>query len=130
MGFLNFLSESIQYQSVEPSQMSIIRQSFNRNDLVESVKKEYIEKSESNCKLVDSDFYISGMTLYQDTKVAVQGMFIVEVTEEDGYIYFKPVQFEYCLDDSELLSVKDIDRIRDENWKNVQNYILKSSRKI
>lgn len=130
MGFLNFLSESIQYQSVEPSQMSIIRQSFNRNDLVESVKKEYIEKSESNCKLVDSDFYISGMTLYQDTKVAVQGMFIVEVTEEDGYIYFKHVQFEYCLDDSELLSVKDIDRIRDENWKNVQNYILKSSRKI
>lgn len=130
MSFLSFLNESTSYQNIESSQMSIIRQSFNRNEIVDSVKKEYIDKSESNCKLVDSDFYISGMGLYEENKVAVQGMFIVEVTEEDGYIYFKPVQFEYCLDDLELINVKDIDRIRDENWKNVQNYILKTSKKI
>jgi hypothetical protein len=34
------------------------------------------------------------------------------------------------IDDSNLLSVNDIDRIRDENWKKVQDFVLRTCKKI
>lgn len=130
LSFKDFLNESNNYIGVDSTQLSIIRQSFNKNSLIEEIKKEYIEDSDLNLKLVDSDFYVSAVSLYDEDKVCIKGMFIVEVTEADGYIYFKPVEFEYVIENEELLSVKDIDKIRDENWKNVQNFILKTSKKL
>ena len=138
MRFIDFINESqtrsnVNYQEIDSTQFNIIRQSFDRNKLASLVNKEYIDKlatNDNNLKLVDSDFYISGMALYDSNKVVIHGMFIIEVTEDDGYVYYKPVEFEYVIDDSNLLSVNDIDRIRDENWKKVQDFVLRTCKKI
>ena len=136
MRFIDFINEektNANYQEIDSQQFDIIRHSFDRNKLLSLVTKEYIDKLSDNdghLKLVDSDFYISGMSLYDSYKVVVKGMFIIEVTEDDGYVYYKPIEFEYIIDDSNLLSVTDIDRIRDENWKKVQEFVLRTSKKI
>ena len=34
------------------------------------------------------------------------------------------------MDKNELVSASDNDRIRDENWKNVQQFVLRSAKKV
>ena len=138
MRFIDFINESqarsnVNYQEIDSTQFNIVRQSFDRNKLASLVNKEYIDKlstNDNNLKLVDSDFYISGMALYDSNKVVIHGMFIIEVTEDDGYVYYKPVESEYEIDDSNLIYVNDIHIIREKKKKKVQDFVLRTFKKI
>lgn len=131
MNFKSYLIESAnEFIKVEFDQLSIIKQEIDRNALREALEKNYIQKSDIEVKLIDNDYYISAISLGENDEVLVKGTIIVEVTEDDGYVYYKPVIFIFNMVSNELLSANDNDRIRDENWKNVQQFVLRDSKKI
>lgn len=132
MNFKQFLNEqNEQYTPISNDNLVLIRQEMNRITLTAEIKKEYIDKSELELKIVESSFYLSGMKVDEKSEeVLVKGAFICEVTEDDGSVYFKAVNFEYNVESDTLVSIKDNDRFRDENWKNIQIEILKTSKKV
>ena len=131
MSFKMFLlEEKASFIKIEYDQLSIIKQELDRNALREALEKEYIKKSEKPTKMIDTDYYISDLALIENDEVLIKGMIIVEVTEEDGYVYYKPVEFVFNMEKNELVSSIDNDRIRDENWKNVQQFVLRSAKKV
>lgn len=131
MSFKMFLlEEKASFIKIEYDQLPIIKQELDRNALRESLEKEYIKKSEKPTKMIDTDYYISDLALIENDEVLIKGMIIVEVTEEDGYVYYKPVEFVFNMEKNELVSAVDNDRIRDENWKNVQQFVLRSAKKV
>lgn len=131
MSFKMFLlEEKASFIKIEYDQLSIIKQELDRNALREALEKEYIQKSEKPTKMIDTDYYISDLALIENDEVLIKGMIIVEVTEEDGYVYYKPVEFVFNMEKNELVSAVDNDRIRDENWKNVQQFVLRSAKKV
>ena len=131
MDFKMYLTEeTVSFVKVEPEQLSIIKQEIDRNAVRESLEKEYIQKADKATKMIDNDYYISDIALAYGDEVLIKASIIVEVTEDDGYIYYKPVEFIFNMDKNELVSASDNDRIRDENWKNVQQFVLRSAKKV
>lgn len=131
MNFKMYLTEeTASFVKVESEQLSIIKQEIDRNAVRESLEKEYIQKADKATKMIDNDYYISDIALTDGDEVLIKASIIVEVTEDDGYIYYKPVEFIFNMDKNELVSASDNDRIRDENWKNVQQFVLRSAKKV
>ena len=55
----------------------------------ESLEKEYIQKADKATKMIDNDYYyISDIALAYGDEVLIKASIIVEVTEDDGYIYY------------------------------------------
>lgn len=131
MNFKMYLTEeTASFVKVESEQLSIIKQEIDRNAVRESLEKEYIQKADKATKMIDTDYYISDIALTDGDEVLIKASIIVEVTEDDGYIYYKPVEFIFNMDKNELVSASDNDRIRDENWKTVQQFVLRSAKKV
>ncbi len=132
MNFDRFLFEdsTAGFSNIEADQLNIIKQEINRDSLRTELEKEYVEKSEMNVKIVNNEFYASGLKLESDDEVVIKGSFIAEILEEDGYVYHKPVDFVYNISTNEVISVSDNDSVRNENWKDVQSFILRSAKKI
>lgn len=131
MNFKMYLTEeTASFVKVESEQLSIIKQEIDRNAVRESLEKEYIQKADKATKMIDNDYYISDIALADGDEVLIKASIIVEVTEDDGYIYYKPVEFIFNMDKNELVSASDNDRIRDENWKTVQQFVLRSAKKV
>lgn len=132
MKFAEYLAESEMsgFEQISPDHLNILKQEIDRNSLKVALDKEYVEKSELTVKIVNDEFYLSGIKLESEDKVIIKGSFIAEITEEGGYIYNKPVDFVYDMSDNTLISVKDNDSVRNENWKDVQNFILRTAKKV
>lgn len=134
MNFEQFLNEAMnktQFEKVTPEQLAIIKREIDRNSIRVNFEKDYIEKDKDIAmKLVDSTFYAAGLALDEEENVLVKCVAIVEITEDDGYVYYKPVEFVFAMDTGELSDIKDVDRIRDENWKVVQDSISRYASKI
>ena len=124
------LEEKALFIKIESEQLSIIKQEIDRNAVRESLEKEYIQKADKATKMIDNDYYISDIALTDGDEVLIKASIIVEVTEDDGYIYYKPVELIFNMDKNALVSASDNDRIRDENWKNVQQFVLRSAKKV
>ena len=130
MGFEQFLIENDGgYEEINTSQLHVIKQEIDRSELKSEISKKYIDKQKEDVKIVDEDYYASGIKL-DGENVIIKGSIIVETKEEDDYNYFKPVDFVYNMSESVLLTIADNDRVRNENWKEVQTFILKTSKKI
>lgn len=130
MSFSSFLIESIEFVGVDAEQLATLRQEINKNDVVDHIKKDYLDKQTTPTKIVDSDFYIDGLGVDVKGKVVLKASFVAEVTEDDGYVYFKKVEFTYNAETNTLLSINDIDRYRSDDWKVIQGEILKTGSKI
>lgn len=134
MNFEQFLNEALnktQFEKVTPEQLAIIKREIDRNSIRVNFEKDYIEKDKDIVmKLVDSTFYAAGLALDEKENVLVKCIAIVEITEDDGYVYYKPVEFVFAMDTGELSDIKDVDRTRDENWKVVQDSISRYASKI
>lgn len=130
MSFSSFLIESIEFVGVDAEQLATLRQEINKNDVVDHIKKDYLDKQTTPTKIVDSDFYIDGLGMDVKGKVVLKASFVAEVTEDDGYVYFKKVEFTYNAETNTLLSINDIDRYRSDDWKVIQGEILKTGSKI
>ena len=130
MSFSSFLIESIEFVGVDAEQLATLRQEINKNDVVDHIKKDYLDKQTTPTKIVDSDFYIVGLGVDVKGKVVLKASFVAEVTEDDGYVYFKKVEFTYNAETNTLLSINDIDRYRSDDWKVIQGEILKTGSKI
>lgn len=135
MNFEQFLNEEIikrtriNYATPDNSQLNIIRQELDRNALKIAINNDFISSSEDNNKLIDLEYYIDGIGTIGDD-VVIRGACIVETTEDGGYIYYKPVGFEYNMDKNELVAMDDSTNVSEENWKNVQSLLLRSFKKI
>ena len=89
MNFKMYLTEeTVSFVKVEPEQLSIIKQEIDRNAVRESLEKEYIQKADKATKMIDNDYYISDIALADEDEVLIKASIIVEVTEDDGYIYY------------------------------------------
>lgn len=132
MSFNNFLAEAQEpaYENITTEQLAILRQDIDRSAIRNAINKKYIEKSDLNITLFNNDFYLSGVRLGDDDNVIVKGSVVIEVTEDDGYLYYKMATFTYNIDTDELLKVIENDRLREENWKTIQAEILKTSKKL
>lgn len=130
--FNDFLAEqAIQFEDVNDEQLHTIKQEIDRNSIRSEINKKYVEKSEQELKIMDNDFYIKGIGLgNKDDNVILNCATIIEVTEEGGYIYYKPLEFTFDMSNNIIDSFKDNDRVRNENWKNVQTEVLKQYRKF
>ena len=132
MSFIDFLTEAAAeaYEPITTEQLGILRQEVDRSALRIELNKKYIEKADLNIALFNNDFYLSGVRLADDDNVIIKGSVIVEVTEDDGYLYYKLATFTYNISTNELVKVIENDRLREENWKTIQGEILKTSKKI
>lgn len=118
MSFIDFLTEAAAeaYEPITTEQLGILRQEVDRSALRIELNKKYIEKSDLNIALFNNDFYLSGVRLADDDNVIIKGSVIVEVTEDDGYLYYKLATFTYNISTNELVKVIENDRLREENW--------------
>ena len=130
MNFQQFLNEQIQFSDVDTDQLHMIKQEINRTVITNEINKKYIEKNNGTLKIVDNDFYISGVGLGKNDTVVISCSTIIEVTEEGGYVYYKPLEFIFNMDDNIIESFNENDRIRNENWKTVQFEVLKTFKKF
>lgn len=130
MSFGKYLIESIDYVDVEPEQLATLRQEIDRDAIVNQIKSKYLDKQQKQTKIVDSDFYINALGLDVKSKVVMKGSFVAEVTETDGYVYYKEVQFAYNVETKQLLEIDEVDNLRSDDWKVVQSEILKTGNKI
>lgn len=132
MSFIEFLAEAAieSYDEITAERLSILKQEVDRSSLRNELNKKYIEKSDLNISLFNNDFYISGIRLADDDNIIIKGSVIVEVTEDDGYLYYKLATFTYNISTNELIKVIENDRLREENWKTIQSEILKTCKKL
>lgn len=128
MGFSNYLIED--YVEASTEQLSILRQDLDRNALRSAIDKIYISKSDIDITLFNNDYYISGIALGDDDTVLISLSVIIEVTEEDNYLYYKIADIKYDVDNKKIIKIKENDKIRNENWKTVQSEILKTAKKL
>ena len=111
MSFGKYLIESIDFIEIEPDQLATLRQELDRNEVTNKIKQKYLDKQDKETKIVDNDFYIDGLGLDVKNKVVIKASFVAEVTESDGYVYYKEVEFTYNVESNELLNISDIDRV-------------------
>lgn len=130
MSFKQYLIESIEFTAINSDQLATLRQELNKDSVVQKIKSEYLDKQNPPTKIVDSDFYIDGVGIDVKDKVIIKASFIAEVTEDDGYVYFKMVDFTYNIENDELLEIDEDDRHRSDDWKVIQGEILKTGSKI
>lgn len=132
MSFEQFLTEAAEppYETVNTDQLNVLRQEIDRSALRVELNKKYIDKSDLNISLFNNDYYIGGMRLDNDDNVIVKVAIIVEVTEEDGYLYYKIANIVYDINQNKIIKIIENDKIRDENWKTVQVEILKTAIKL
>lgn len=128
MSFGNYLIED--YVEASTEQLSILRQDLDRSALRLAIDKSYISKSDIDITLFNNDYYISGIALGDDDTVLISLSVIIEVTEEDGYLYYKIANINYDVDNKKIIKIKENDKIRNENWKTVQAEILKTAKKL
>ena len=90
MSFNDFINENNdQYTLPTIDQLSILRQDIDRSSYRMSFEKQYIDKNDLNVSLFNNDIYISGISLGKNDNVFLKTFVIIEVTEEDNYIYYK-----------------------------------------
>lgn len=132
MSFEQFLTEAAEppYETVNTDQLNILRQEIDRSALRVELNKTYIDKSDLNINLFNNDYYIGGMRLDNDDNVIIKVAIIVEVTEDDGYLYYKIANIVYDINQNKIIKIIENDKIRDENWKTVQGEILKTAIKL
>lgn len=128
MSFGNYLIED--YVEASTEQLSILRLDLDRSALRLAIDKSYISKSDIDITLFNNDYYISGIALGDDDTVLISLSVIIEVTEEDGYLYYKIANINYDVDNKKIIKIKENDKIRNENWKTVQAEILKTAKKL
>ena len=128
MSFGNYLIED--YVEASTEQLSILRLDLDRSALRLAIDKSYISKSDIGITLFNNDYYISGIALGDDDTVLISLSVIIEVTEEDGYLYYKIANINYDVDNKKIIKIKENDKIRNENWKTVQAEILKTAKKL
>lgn len=130
--FNDFLAEqAIQFEDINDEQLHTIKQEIDRNSIRNEINKKYIEKSDQEVKIMDNDFYVNGLGLgNKEDNVLLSCATIIEVTEEGGYVYYKPLEFTFDMSNNIIDSFKENDRVRNENWKNVQSEVLKQYRKF
>lgn len=130
MNFQQFLNEQIQFSDVDTDQLHLIKQEINRTVITNEINKKYIEKHNGTLKIMDNDFYINGIGLGKNDSVVISCATIIEVSEEGGYVYYKPLEFTFNMDDNIIESFNENDRVRNENWKTVQFEVLKTFKKF
>ena len=131
MSFNDFINENNdQYTLPTIDQLSILRQDIDRSSYRMSFEKQYIEKNDLNVSLFNNDIYISGISLGKNDNVFLKTFVIIEVTEEDNYIYYKFVEVIYNADEKSIDKITENDKFRDENWKTIQSKVLANSKKL
>lgn len=131
MSFNDFINENNdQYTLPTIDQLSILRHDIDRSSYRMSFEKQYIDKNDLNVSLFNNDIYISGISLGKNDNVFLKTFVIIEVTEEDNYIYYKFVEVIYNADEKSIDKITENDKFRDENWKTIQSKVLANSKKL
>ena len=130
--FNDFLNENaaLKFEKINDQQIHTIKQEIDRNSIRNEINKKYIEKSKMQLKIMDNDFYINGLALEGEEDVVLKCCTIIEVSEEGGYIYYKPLEFTFDMSNNIIKTFNENDRIRNENWKSVQSEILKEYKRF
>lgn len=130
MSFTNFLNEMDDgFIPPNSNQMSLLRQEIDKSVIVENIKKSFDDQG-FDINIVNNEIYVSGIKMENEDDVVIKLSVIAEVKSEDGYIYYKPVHAIHNIEKEKTYNIKDDDRVRDENWKTIQEYITKDSKKI
>lgn len=113
-------------------QVKMLRVEFNKLTFKELIKKRYIlaQKDNGLYRSIDNEYYIIAFDVDDVDDVLVYGSFIVEQKQDDGYTYYKVVDFVFNIEQEILLYVRDKNVIEQtdtlyQTWKEARNYIIK-----
>lgn len=113
-------------------QVKMLRTEFNKDEFKQLMRKRYIlaQKDNGLIRLIENEYYIIAFDVDDVDDVLVYGSSIIEHKQDDGYTYYKIVDFVLNIEQNILLYVRDKNVIEQsdtvyQTWKEAKNYIIK-----